>query len=69
MSLVEEEQLNLSMHLIASVANRRRNLNPVWLHLYIVKEAARPIPRGTDELEWDRVVPADFPNRVREVVL
>jgi hypothetical protein len=52
-SLVEEEQLNLGVQLIASVTERRRNRNLVWLHPYIVKEAARLIPRGTDELGWD----------------
>jgi hypothetical protein len=52
-SFVEEEQLNLGVHLIATVTDRRRNPNPERLHSYMVNKATRLISRGTHELKWD----------------
>jgi hypothetical protein len=68
-SLIEEEQLDLSMHLIASVPDRHWHLDLTRLYLDVVKNAACLIPRSTDELTRDRKVLAEFTDCVRQVIL
>jgi hypothetical protein len=54
-SLVEEEELNLSVHFLASIPDRGRHLDFIRLHLDAMKDAAGPIPRSADKLRRDRV--------------
>jgi hypothetical protein len=68
-SLVEEEQLDLSMHLIVSIPDRCWHLDLIQLYLDIIKNAACPIPRSTDKLTRDGKVAAKLTDCVREVIL
>jgi hypothetical protein len=57
-SLVKEEQLDLSIHLIASISDRHRHIDFIRLYLDIIKDTAYLISYSTDKFIRDGKVVA-----------